>query len=524
MGYIGAKPLTSEYYFDVFDGDGVTFSWPTTIAPATPVSVFVTVDGVVVDPQDYYFEGSNIYFFTAPAAGSRNIQLRYLAVPSSGVAAPHTYRQVDEFTATEGQTTFNVRFYDLGYVDVFVNGVQLGNNDFQASDNETIILQVGARNGDLVRIVSAYNTVLTRSYYNQVANTVLIGNGEEAFQEVAPGVSGNILTSNGTNWIASNVITGDVTITGELTVSGNTTTVSVNNVSLANGLMYLADSNPTNLIDIGTVGSFTSGTYQHTGFVRDATDGVWKLFSNVASEPTSTIDFTFAEYDTIQVGSIISGGVDLNIFGQASFDYANATNILTQSSFDHGNSAYGHSNTTLTYAQSGFAHANSAHEASNVNSTSITTIQAVDTTQNTSISYAFSQANSAYSKANSSNVLAQAAFDQANTTLGLPQNAQSATYALANTDQGKHVYFTNSTNVNLYVPNNGQVNFPVGTTIVIVSKTSSSANVVVTPNTGVSMYLAGNTTSTSRTVTTYGMATLLNTGANTWFINGTGVV
>ena len=69
MGYIGAKPLTSEYYFDVFDGDGVTTSWPTTIAPATPVSVIVTVGGSIVDPSEYYFEGSNIYFFAAPAAG-----------------------------------------------------------------------------------------------------------------------------------------------------------------------------------------------------------------------------------------------------------------------------------------------------------------------------------------------------------------------------------------------------------------------------------------------------------------------
>lgn len=502
MGYLGAKPLTAEYYYDVYDGDGVISSWQTTIAPATPVSVFVTVDGVVVDPQDYYFQGSEIFFFTPPPAGTRNIQLRYLSVPTSGVAAPHTYRQVDEITATEGQTTFNVRYYDIGYVDVFVNGVQLGNNDFQASDNETIILQVGARNGDLVRIVSAYNTVLTRSYYNQIANTVLIGNGEESFQEVAP-QSGAVLTSNGVNWFASNVITGDLSITGELNVAGNTNTISVNNVSLSNGLIYLAESNPSNLIDIGTLGSFTSGTYQHTGFVRDATDGVWKLFSNVVSEPTTTIDFTGAVYDTIQVGSIISDGVDLDIFTQSSFDHANAV-------YEYANSAYGTGNTLSIYAETGFAHANAAYDSSNTTTTYSQT--------------GFVHANTAYDQANSSSTLAQAAFNQANTTLGLPQNAQSSTYALANTDQGKHVYFTNSTNVNLYVPNNGQVNFPIGTTIVIISKTGSSANVVVTPNTGVSMYLAGNTTSQSRTVTTYGMATLLNTAANTWFINGTGVV
>jgi hypothetical protein len=76
----------------------------------------------------------------------------------------------------------------------------------------------------------------------------------------------------------------------------------------------------------------------------------------------------------------------------------------------------------------------------------------------------------------------------------------------------------------LFIPNNGQVNWTVGTTISLISRTSSSANVTITPNTGVSMFLAANTTASSRVLVTHGMATIINTGANTWFINGTGVV
>lgn len=33
-----------------------------------------------------------------------------------------------------------------------------------------------------------------------VANTVLLGNGTGAVQQIAPGSSGNVLTSNGTTW------------------------------------------------------------------------------------------------------------------------------------------------------------------------------------------------------------------------------------------------------------------------------------------------------------------------------------
>jgi len=120
---------------------------------------------------------------------------------------------------------------------------------------------------------------------------------------------------------------------------------------------------------------------------------------------------------------------------------------------------------------------------------------------------------------------ANAAFNAANTTAQtVPQNAQTSNYTLLASDAGKHLYYTQATAVNLYIPWSSNASFANGTTIMIVSRTTSSANVVVTPNTGVTMYLAGNTVSASRNVTTYGMATLIQVAANTWMINGTGVV
>jgi hypothetical protein len=105
----------------------------------------------------------------------------------------------------------------------------------------------------------------------------------------------------------------------------------------------------------------------------------------------------------------------------------------------------------------------------------------------------------------------------------IPQNAQSTNYVLQLTDAGKHIYYTQASNTILHIPTTSNVAFSNGSTIMIVSRTSSGANVTVSPNTGVTMYLAGNTTSASRNVTTYGMASLIQVAANTWFINGTGV-
>jgi hypothetical protein len=108
-------------------------------------------------------------------------------------------------------------------------------------------------------------------------------------------------------------------------------------------------------------------------------------------------------------------------------------------------------------------------------------------------------------------------------TLGSPQTAKTTSYSVVSTDQDKHIYFTNSGDVILNIPNNNQISWPVGTTIQVVVQSTNSANVIVTPNTNVSLYLAGNSTPSSRTIATHGMATLLNVSANTWFISGTAI-
>jgi hypothetical protein len=105
----------------------------------------------------------------------------------------------------------------------------------------------------------------------------------------------------------------------------------------------------------------------------------------------------------------------------------------------------------------------------------------------------------------------------------IPQNPQTTNYVLQLTDAGKHIYYTQASNTTLYIPPYNSVAFANGSTIMILSQTTSSANVTISPNTGVSLFLAGNTISASRNVTTYGMASLIQVAANTWFINGTGV-
>jgi hypothetical protein len=100
---------------------------------------------------------------------------------------------------------------------------------------------------------------------------------------------------------------GNVTIAGNLTVNGNSTIINTTSYTIEDNILQIADGNPADTLDLGFVGHRTVGnTLQHTGLVRDASAGNWKLFSNVTSQPGNTVDFTSAVYDDLVVGNISS--------------------------------------------------------------------------------------------------------------------------------------------------------------------------------------------------------------------------
>jgi len=102
----------------------------------------------------------------------------------------------------------------------------------------------------------------------------------------------------------------------------------------------------------------------------------------------------------------------------------------------------------------------------------------------------------------------------------IPQVVFTSNATLAITDAGKHYYSSNSANV-ITIPNNSTVSFAIGSAVSIVQE--GTANLTISPDSGVTLYLAGNSTSGSRTLGNYGMATLMKVATDTWFINGTGV-
>lgn len=132
------------------------------------------------------------------------------------------------YTATAGQTAFNVT-YDVGFVDVYLNGVkQLSGTDFTATNGTSITLASGATVGDIVDIVAfgSFNVANTLTQTQSDARYLLESNNLSDLTNAA--------TARTNLAVVGTTHTGDVDITGELIVdSYNETYVAVTSSSNA---------------------------------------------------------------------------------------------------------------------------------------------------------------------------------------------------------------------------------------------------------------------------------------------------
>lgn len=181
MSYIGNEPLSVAFLTDTFSGNGSTVAFTMSVAPANTSSILVAVTGVVQDPSTYSVSGTTLTFSAAPPTGTSNISVRYLGIPASGVTTT-AYRTVTDTTATNGQTTFTIPSYTVGYVDVFRNGVRLAAADFTATTGTTIVLASAASAGDTITTVSFY--------VSSVLNAIPATNNSVQQTYLASGVAG----------------------------------------------------------------------------------------------------------------------------------------------------------------------------------------------------------------------------------------------------------------------------------------------------------------------------------------------
>ena len=129
-------------------------------------------------------------------------------------------------------------------------------------------------------------------------------------------------------------IGGNVTISGDLTISGDTVTVNTSSLNVEDPMIYMGGGNSANLVDLGIVSSFDDGTYQHSGLVRDASAGTWKLFKGVTDEPTTTVNFSQGSLDDLAVGGLTASSLTVGSVSNTEIGYLDGVTSAIQTQID----------------------------------------------------------------------------------------------------------------------------------------------------------------------------------------------
>ena len=222
--------------------------------------------------------------------------MAYIGVsPSNGVRRVHTY------TATASQTTFSgagaegtsLSYKDSNYVDVYQNGVKLGDADYTATSGTSIVLGTGATASDLVVIV-VFDVF-------SVADTVSKADGGTFDGNVT--FSGEIITStSGTSNVRVGENAGDAIASGgnyNVVIgdeAGTALTTGDNNVAIGFEALNTEDANGLNVA---------------VGFRSLKTLNAGADAENVAVGNNTGLSMTTAVYNTVigsQSGDALTDG------------------------------------------------------------------------------------------------------------------------------------------------------------------------------------------------------------------------
>lgn len=183
---------------------------------------------------------------------------------------------------------------------------------------------------------------------NVVGSNGVVSNTSGVFLQ-----TGSTMTLNATGLhVNNNLSITDLTLSGNLTVSGTLTTVDTTNLTVKDPLIKVANGNATtDAVDVGIYGMFGNSTVtQYTGLFRDASDGIYKLFTGLQSEPSTTVNILGTGYAlaNLQLGALTltnpllatSGGVGVNTYAKGDILISGAVNPSSLTNLALGTDGY----------------------------------------------------------------------------------------------------------------------------------------------------------------------------------------
>jgi len=209
------------------------------------------------------------------------------------------------------------------------------------ASNTTGVHVVAGTNGGLV---SNSTGVFVNAGSGLLANAtgVHVGtaNGITVAADAVGVLTGSTLTVNATGVHVNSALSiTDLSLSGNLTVQGTLTTIDTVNLTIKDSMIELANGNvSTDTIDIGFYGQYGETGAKFSGMFRDASDsGIYKIYSGLTVEPTTTVDTANTSYTqgTLQAflrsGGLVSNSTAVTLTANSTLAVNLTANSLTLS-------------------------------------------------------------------------------------------------------------------------------------------------------------------------------------------------
>lgn len=255
-----------------------------------------------------------------------------------------------------------------------------------ASFSNTIVVTGNATFSNTIAVTGAaqfLNTITGSANVNIDSGVLFVDtlNNRVGINDATPAVA---LAITGSSTISANLtannllINADATINGNLSVNGTLTTIDTVNLVVEDPLFKLAKNNNVansagDTVDTGFYGVYANTIADmYTGLFRDASDGKYKLFTNLATEPTTTVDtaaasFQFATLNAFfAIGGFNANTTQFNVTANSTYAVSLVANTLTlatqlavgsggtgQTSFTQNGVIYGNSTSGLLVSAAG---------------------------------------------------------------------------------------------------------------------------------------------------------------------------
>jgi hypothetical protein len=222
----------------------------------------------------------------------------------------------------------------------------------QSANNISVYSSVLATSGNWNNVYSSVNSNSSNwnNVYTSVNNTS--GNWNNVYSSVnntsanwnnvytsVNNTSGNwnsvyslINSTTGTNFNVNDLtVNGNLKLSGTLFLQGSAVYENTNSLTVESPIIYLAEQNPSDNLDIGIVGhNVVGGVYSHTGLLRThgvGNPGTWYLFSSMSTEPSA---------NSVATNSKVIDTLVANTSGSHTGNATTATTLQTSRNFSLG--------------------------------------------------------------------------------------------------------------------------------------------------------------------------------------------